>query len=122
MIFAREVNDGLTSLVKKIDEATDKHSGCRMGSFVVFCSDDEGLGKKLKTLAEKEKLKHIVLTLDNPDGPQDYNIAKDAEVTVVLYAKLIVKVNYAFKKGQMTDKDIDRIVSDVSKILPEDKK
>jgi hypothetical protein len=41
---------------------------------------------------------------------------------VVLYTKSKVKVNYAFKKGQMTDKDIDRIVSDVSKILPEDKK
>lgn len=122
MIFAREVNDGLTSLVKKIDEATDKHSDCRMGSFVVFCSDDEGLRKQLEALAEKEKLKHIVLTIDNPAGPQRYNIAKDADVTVVLYTKQKVKVNYAFKKGQLTDKDIERIVSDVSKILPKDKK
>jgi hypothetical protein len=122
MIFAREINDGLTSLVKKIDEATDKHSGCRMGSFVVFCSDEEGLRKKLESLAEKEKLKNIVLTIDNPAGPERYNIAKNADVTVVLYTKSKVKVNYAFKKGEMTDKDIDRIVSDVSKILPEDKK
>ncbi|HEY7422688.1 MAG TPA: hypothetical protein VH682_00375 [Gemmataceae bacterium] len=122
MIFAREINDGLTSLVKKIDEATDKHSSCRMGSFVVFCSDDEGLRKKLEALAKKEKLKHIVLTIDNPAGPERYNIAKDADVTVVLYTKQNVKVNYAFKKDKMTEKDIDRIVSDVSKILPEDKK
>jgi hypothetical protein len=41
---------------------------------------------------------------------------------VVLYTKQNVKVNYAFKKDQLTDKDIDRIVSEVSKILPEDKK
>jgi hypothetical protein len=122
MIFAREVNDGLTSLVKKLDEATSKHSDCRMGSFVVFCSDDEGLRKQLADLAKKEKLKKIVLTIDNPAGPQKYNIAKDADVTVVLYTKRNVKVNYAFKKGQMTDKDIERIVTDVSKILPEDKK
>ena len=40
MIFAREVSDPLTSLVKKIDEATAKNSSCRMGSFVVFLSDD----------------------------------------------------------------------------------
>ena len=122
MIFAREINDGLTSLVKKIDEATDKNSDCRMGSFVVFCSDDEGLEKKLKTLADKEKLKHIVLTIDNPAGPKAYKVAKDADVTVVLYTKSKVKVNYAFKKDQLTAKDIDRIVSEVSKILPEDKK
>jgi hypothetical protein len=122
MIFAREINDGLTSLVKKIDEATDKHSDCRMGSFVVFCSDDEGLREKLETLAKKEKLKRIVLTIDNPAGPDRYNIAKDADVTVVLYTKGKVKVNHAFKKDQLTEKDIDRIVSEVSKILPEDKK
>jgi len=122
MIFAREINDGLTSLVKKIDEATDKNSDCRMGSFVVFCSDEEGLREKLETLAKKEKLKHIVLTIDNPAGPDRYNVAKDADVTVVLYTKQKVKVNYAFKKDQLTDKDINRIVSEVSKILPEDKK
>jgi len=123
MIFAREINDGLTSLVKKIDEATDKHSDCRMGSFVVFCNDDEGLKKKLETLAKKEKLEHIILTIDNPAGPEDYKIAKDADVTVVLYVKQKVKANYAFKKGEMTEKDIDKIVSEVSTILPDkDKK
>ncbi len=123
MIFAREINDGLTSLVKKIDAATDKHSDCRMGSFVVFCSDDEGLEKKLKALADKEKLKHIVLTIDNPAGPDKYEIAKDADVTVVLYTQQKVKANYVFKKGELKDADINKIVSEVSKILPEkDKK
>lgn|SRR5579859_1447836 len=122
MIFAREINDGLTSLVKKIDEATAKYSDCRMGSFVVFCSDQEGLEKQLKDLAKKEDLKKIVLTIDNPAGPEDYKVAKDAEVTVVLYTKQKVKANYAFKKGEMKAADVDKIVSEVSKILPEDKK
>jgi hypothetical protein len=36
---------------------------------VVFCSDDEGLRKKLEALAKKEKLKRIVLTIDNPRVP-----------------------------------------------------
>ena len=119
MIFAREVSDPLTSLVKKIDEATEKNKGCRMGSFVVFCSDDEGLKDKLKALADKEKLKRIVLTIDNPAGPDKYEIAKDAAVTVVLYTQQKVKANYAFKKGELKDADINKIVSDVSKILPE---
>ncbi|HWG42178.1 MAG TPA: hypothetical protein VN688_05280 [Gemmataceae bacterium] len=122
MIFAREINDGLTSLVKKLDEATADHSDCRMGSFVVFCSDEEGLENKLKDLAKKEKLKKIVLTIDNPAGPDAYKVAKDADVTVVLYSKQKVKANYAFKKGELKAKDIDEIVSSVSKILPKDKK
>ena len=48
MVFAREISDPVTSLVKKIDAATVKNSSSRMGSFAVFLSDQEGLDKKLK--------------------------------------------------------------------------
>ena len=75
----------------------------------------------MKELAAKEGLKKIVLSIDNPSGPKDYKVAKDADVTVVLYTRQQVKVNYAFKKGELKDKDIDKIVSEVSKILPKDK-
>jgi len=119
MIFAREVSDNLTSLVKRIDAATAKNTECKMGSFVVFCSDDEGLEAKLKDLAKKEDLKKVVLTIDNPQGPQRYKIAKEADVTVVLYEKQKVKSNYAFKKGALQEKQIEQIVGDLSKILPD---
>lgn len=119
MIFAREVTDGLTSLVKKIDEATEKNRDCRMGSFVVFCNDDEGLKEKLEKLAEKQKLKRTVLTIDNPAGPGGYDIAKDADVTVLLYTGQKVKVNHAYKKGELTEREVNRIVSELPKILPE---
>jgi hypothetical protein len=119
MIFAREISDPLTSLVKKIDVATKDNSKCRMGSFVVFLSDDEALEKNLKEVAKKEDLKQTVLTIDNPAGPRGYNIAKDADVTVVLYNKRNVKANYSFRKGELGEKDVDKIVHDISKILPE---
>jgi hypothetical protein len=120
MIFAREITPGLTSLVKKIDEATAKNTDCRMGSFVVFLSDDEKLEGKLKDLIKNEKIKKTVMTIDtDTSGPRGYDIAKDADVTVVLYTKRTVKANYAFKKGEMKDKDISAIVKDVAKILPE---
>jgi hypothetical protein len=126
MIFAREVSDSLTSLVKKIDAATAKNSAYKMGSFVVFMSDDEGLEKKLKDLAETEKLKQTALTIDNPSGPNGYDIAKDADITVVLYrgsySKGAVKANRAFKKGEMTARDINGIVEELAKILPDKKK
>ena len=125
MIFARDISDPLTSLVKKIDAATEAHKDSNMGSFVVFLNDDEGLEQKLKDLAEKEKLEKIALSIDTPNGPPKYNIAKDADVTVVLYqgayAKGSVKANYAFKKSELKDEDIDKIVGDLVKILPEKK-
>jgi len=118
MIFAREISDNLTSLVKKIDEATVKNTKARMGSFVTFCNDDEKLPEKLKELATKEKLKKCVLTVvGRKAGPSGYDINKDADITVVLYVNRTVKANHAFKKGELKDKDIETIIKDLSKIL-----
>ncbi len=119
MVFAREISEPVTSLVKKIDAATAKHSDARMGSFAVFLSDQEGLDKKLKEWANKEQIKKTALTIDNPAGPAPYKIAKDADVTVLLYVHKRVQANFAFKKGEMKGQDIEKIVADLSKILPE---
>jgi hypothetical protein len=118
-IFARDVDDALTGLVKKVDEATAKNADANMASWVVFCNDDKGLEKKLKALIDKEKIQKTLLATADSAGPGDYNIAKDADVTVLLYVKKTVKVNYAFKKGQMTDKDVEKVLADLSKILPD---
>lgn len=116
VIFAREMNPNVTTLIKKLDVATGKNTGCSMGSYVVVCSDAAGMEKNLKTLADKEGLKNIVLSIDNPAGPDKYKIAKDADVTVLLYTDFTVKANHAFKKGELNDKAIDKVVADVSKI------
>jgi hypothetical protein len=118
-IFARGINDNLTSLVKKLDAETGKNKKARMGSFVIFLNDDEKFEKKLKDLGDKEKIKQTVLALVEDDaGPRGWNINKDADITVILYTGRTVKANYAFKKGEMKAKDVDSIIKDVAKILP----
>lgn len=122
MIFARGISDNLTSLVKKIDEATHKNAKARMGSFVVVCNDDEKMEEKLKDMAKKEGVKKTVLTLvDDKAGPSGYELHPDADITVVLYSKRNTKAQYAYKKGELKDKDIEVILADLSKILPEKK-
>jgi hypothetical protein len=106
-------------LVKKLNAATEKNASAKMGSFVVFCNDDDKLPGKLKNLAKKEDLKHTILTVFGRTGPDGYDVAKDAEVTVILYVKKNVKVNRAFKKGELKEADVDKILADLSKILPE---
>jgi hypothetical protein len=108
-------------LVKKLDEEVAKNTGAKMGSFVVVLTDDDKSEDKLKDLAEKEKIKKVVLCTDNPSGPEKWKIAKEADVTVLLYVKSTVKKNFAFEKGKMTDKDITAIVDAVKEILPEKK-
>jgi hypothetical protein len=118
MIFAREVTPELNALIKKIDAETVKNKDAKMGSFVVFLSNEDGLEKKLQELAKKDDLKECVLSIDDaPAGPKAYKIAKDADVTVVLYVNRTVKANYAFKKGELKDKDVEKVVADVSKIV-----
>jgi hypothetical protein len=118
MIFARDNSPELAKLIKKIDAATLANKPANMGSFVVFLSDKEGLDKQLKAMADKEGIKTCVLSIDNPAGPKGYNVSEKADVTVVLYVDRTVKANYAFEKGKLTDKDIDTVVADVSKIVP----
>lgn len=116
MVFARESSDALAKLVKKIDEATLKNKDKEMGSFVVFLSDADGLDKKLAEMASKAKIEKTVLSIDNPAGPDKYKVAADADITVVLYVDRKVKANYAFKKGELKDADIEKVLADVSKI------
>lgn len=109
MVFSRTTSDNLTSLVKKLDKT-------KVNSFVVFLSDDEELEGKLKALAEKEGIKKTILSIDNVAGPKAYNVAKDAEVTVVLYNNRKVEANHAFKKGELNAKGIEAVLADIPKI------
>jgi hypothetical protein len=111
MVFAREISGPLTSLVKKVNATKG------IESFVVFCNDSEGLEKDLKKLADKENLKTTILTVGPPAGPEKYKVAKDADVTVVLYTKQTVVSNFAYKKGEFNSAAVEKIVADIPKIL-----
>jgi hypothetical protein len=115
MVFARKIDDSLTSLVKKLDTASQDKKIC---SFIVLLSDEEKAEDQLKSLAEKNSIKKTVLTLDNVAGPSAYKVAKDAEVTVILYNKRKVEVNHAYRKGEFDTKAIDTVIGDISKIAP----
>lgn len=76
MIFAREVSEPLTTLIKKVDAATAEHQDAHMGSFVVFLSDSKELPDQLKETAEKDGLKKCVLSVMEPDGPKAYKVLR----------------------------------------------
>ena len=115
-VFAREITPGLTSLVKKLEQTASDSSSGRVGVFVVLLSDDDKAETKLKELAEKENLKKVVLTLDNPAGPQGYEIAKEADVTVLLYAQKKVKQNFAYEKGKFTEAEAGKVAAAMKEV------
>ena len=119
VVFAREITPPLASLVKKLDESTIKNAGCQMGSFVVLLTDNQdAMAKQLKDLAQKEHLKNVELTVFDRSGPSSYHINKETDVTVLLYVDKQVKANFAYRKGEFQEKDIDRVLADLQQILP----
>src|SRR4051812_34219578 len=58
MIFARTADCPQTQkLIKAIDKATVENKKAEMGSFVVFCSDEEKLDAKLKDFVKTAGIK-----------------------------------------------------------------
>ena len=116
MIFARQADDATCKLIKTVEKATAANKDAKLGSFVVFCSDDKALEAKLKEVCKAEKLENCVLSIDTPEGPAKYDVAKDADVTVVLYNKRKVVANHAFKKGELSEEEITKVMAELPKI------
>ena len=118
-MFAREITDGLTSLVKQLDEAVKKNEEKKMAVFVVLLTDDPDAGEaKLKELAKKEGITNTPLTVfDGAAGPTSYKVAKDADVTILMWLKLKVEANHAFAKDKLDKESIAKVLEDTSKIL-----
>jgi hypothetical protein len=115
-VFARKTSEPLTSLVKQIDKKIDENSNLK--AFVVVLTGKGGATRKeLEGLAKDAGIKHVPLTMvQDTAGPPDYEIAKDADYTVLMWHRHKVKANHAFK-GDLADKDIEAVVGDIPKIL-----
>ena len=111
-VFARKTSEPLASLVKQIDEKIGENG--KLKSFVVLMPQEGRQSREdLKKLAKDAGIKHVPLTMfgESPDGPPDYEISKDADVTVLMWNGQQVKVNHAYK-GELTEKDIEAIVAE----------
>ncbi len=117
MVFARAATPEVAALVKKLEAAVAKNRDAELQSCVIFCSDESGLQAKLEELAKKNDIKEVILGIDNPAGPDDYNITKDADVIVLLYVERTVKGNHAFRKGEFNQKAIEKVLAGVPAIV-----
>jgi hypothetical protein len=108
----------LTSLVKSLDAEVSK-SGEKLCTFVVLLTEDERqMTKDLKKFAADNMVKKVPLTIGEAHaGPPAYKIAKDADITVMMWKGSKVEVNHAYSKGKMTEADVKTIINEVPKLL-----
>lgn len=115
-VFTRKTSEPLASLVKQIDEKIAGNKALK--SFVVVLGQSPDKGREeLRKLAHEKGISNIPLTMyGEPGGPPDYELSRDADVTVLMWKRHKVAVNHAFK-GELTDKDIGAVVADIPKLL-----
>lgn len=121
MLFARNINGPLSSLLKQLDSAVAKNKDAELRSVAFFLTDDaDATEAKLKELAAKQKLsENIPLTVvEGVAGPPAWQINEGADLTVMLYTEGKVVSNFAFKAGELDEKKVKAIVAEIPKILP----
>lgn len=118
-VFTRSVDGAVESLVKGVDEKVVANKDHKMAAFVVMLtSDADKAEKKLADVAKAKSITATPLTVfEGEAGPDGYNISKDAEVNVMMWVDGKVKVNKAFSKGELKDKDVADLVAETAKIL-----
>lgn len=119
------MSEPLTSLVKKIDQRVNEAAGHRqsdpeLGTYVIFVNNAEGLDCELHGMAAAQSLKRVSLGIGAV--PADYNIAKDADVTVVIYELgrrgNSVSANFALRIEDCNEEQIEAILAAFSRVLP----
>jgi hypothetical protein len=116
LVFAREMTKPLTRMVKELEAEVAKGKSAKLKAVVVILSDDDALEKNLKEFGEKQGIKHVNLAIMEPDGPKHYKVSKEADVTVIAYKNRKVQANHAFKKGELNEEGVEKILADVRKI------
>jgi len=94
LIFTQKADDNLVSLVKAVDEV--QKNNAKLGTVVVGVSGVQAAD--FEKIQKDHKLTTPLTVAEDKDGPQAYDLNKEAAVTVVVYKKGgTVVENFAFK-------------------------
>ncbi|MEI6255339.1 MAG: hypothetical protein WCQ77_01710 [Planctomycetota bacterium] len=113
MVFSRTADDKLAKLLKKLDEEIEEHVDAKLTGFVnMLGADAEATKKDAAEFVKANGIERIAFVVpeESANGPADYKIAPDADLTVVCFRGGKVKANHVFAKGALSDEKIDAIV------------
>jgi hypothetical protein len=114
MVFASKPSAALFKLVGELEKAASAAKG-EVGACLVVTDTSPATQKALKTFADDAKLKATVVAVIDAAKVKEYDLSKDAEVTVLVYDKRTVRVNHVFKSGELTDKATAAVTADAAK-------
>ncbi len=117
LVFARSSDKRLSRLASRLDKTVAECSDNKLAAFIsLIGSESEELQKRAKRFGAALRLKNvpIVVPVKNPkNGPGDFKLARNAEISVMFYVEGVVKANYAFAPGELDDQGIKAMLDDV---------
>src|SRR5438093_11095724 len=117
VVFARRMSEPLGKLVQGLDKAVLANKEVGLRSWVTFLSEDQpALDPQVVKWGKQHGISNVSLAVfEDADGPPAYKLARDAEVTVLLFVKQKVVKNFAFRTGELDEKK----AAEVLKALPD---
>ncbi len=113
MVFARSADEKLAKFLKELEEEIEEHADTKLSAFVnMIGSDEADMKQAVADFVAKHDIKRVAFVIpeDAKNGPEDFKIAPDADVTVVCYKEGEVKANHAFAAGGLSDEKIEALV------------
>lgn len=113
MVFARSADEKFAKFLKKLEGELEEHADEKLTAFVnMIGTDAEALKKDAADFVAKHDIKRVAFVVpeDSENGPPEFKIAPEAEITIVCYKEGKVKANHALAKGDLSDEKIDAIV------------
>jgi len=118
VIFARQVNDSVTSLVQQIDRTVTANADQKLSAFMVVVGEDtEQVKPTLQRVQVAQNIEKTPLTVfDEKEGPAGYGLSPKAQIQVMMWNNDGLKVNKPLG-AHLSKEEITEIVSQTSEIL-----
>ncbi|MFN4260142.1 MAG: hypothetical protein ACK4RK_12670 [Gemmataceae bacterium] len=122
IIFARSLNEPLGKLAQKLDAALTAHQKAELRSWITFLSADQlSLDLQVVRWSQQHALRNLPLgVFEDVEGPPSYLLHEDADVTILFSVQQKVTANFAFRKGELNDQAIDKVMQQLPKIVARD--
>jgi hypothetical protein len=123
VVFARRLSDPLGKLVKGLDKALSDHKNADLRGWVTFLAEDPaGFDAPVVKWGKKHAISTVPLAVfSDAVGPPSYRLARDADVTVLLFVKQKVVANFAFRADELTDARAAEVLRSVPRIVADKK-
>jgi len=123
MVFTRSIGGEIDRLASQLNTAVKSNSAQKLAAFVnLLGKDRENLERNAKDMAKKQDLTMVpvVVPVEFENGPANYGISPDADVTVILAVDGRVAASHAYSENGLNAEGVRAIIADLNKILPRD--